>query len=412
MTDAAVPEQMNEDKNYIVEATVPEVKNKETNYILKAVVKSDEEEIKVKKEEEGIKDPVSVDEAEGYEKDGSKKTETYDKICDVQEEHAEKEIVKVCDMEQGEDKEVESDRSVEGGDRKDNVEVRDVTQPEEEKKVDSDESDGSVEGADGKENVKVRDVTQHEEKHKVDSDESVKVIEIIQCEHVDSVKRVAGDERKDKECVCKEIVDRSVEIVDSDSDEGIAGEGGEKENVNVCDVEQGINLRGRKKRKPVPILKYVFSSDSKSDTTASDEELKKKSEIEHSIRESEVSDSTFKGIYSSSRESRRKRNVTVSSDEGRSTGSVRLSQDDSKVKVSWNFEKLTIVDKPPRLRLETRGQYLCRLALQFTRNQHKKVTQVPSRSDSDESVLYACILNICLSPILERSIPNYNSNLL
>ena len=178
------------------------------------------------------------------------------------------------------------------------------------------------------------------------------------------------------------------------------------------DIKKGINLRGRKKRKPVPILKYVFSSDSKSDTTASDEDSKKKSENEHSIRESEVSDSTFKGIYSSSSKSRRKRNVTVSSDEGGSTGSVRLSPDDSKVKVSRNFEKLTIVDKPPRLRSETRGQYLYHLALKFTRNQHKKVTQVPSCSDSDESVLYACILNLCLSLILERSIPNYNSNLL
>ena len=84
----------------------------------------------------------------------------------------------------------------------------------------------------------MRDVTQHEEKHEVDSDESVKVIEIIQHEHVDSVKRVAGDERKDKEHVCQEIVDRSVEIVDSDSDKGIAGEGGEKENVNMCDVKK------------------------------------------------------------------------------------------------------------------------------------------------------------------------------
>ena len=133
-----------------------------------------------------------------------KRNKKCNKICDVQEEHAEKEIVKVCDIEQGEDKEVESDGSVEGGDRKDNVEVHDVTQPEEEKEVDSDESE---EGGDGKENVKVRDVTQHEEKHEVDSDESVKVIGIIQCEHVYSVNWVAGDERKDKECVCKEIVD-------------------------------------------------------------------------------------------------------------------------------------------------------------------------------------------------------------
>ena len=111
LVDTAVPESTNQDKNYIVEATVPEVMNKESNYILKAVVESDEEEIKVKKDKQEIKDAVNVHEVtEGYEKDGSKKMEkdpvqNDDKICDVQEEHAEKEIVKVCDAEQHEDKE-------------------------------------------------------------------------------------------------------------------------------------------------------------------------------------------------------------------------------------------------------------------------------------------------------------------
>ena len=226
LVDTAVPGSTNQEKNYIVEATVPEVMNQETNYILKAVMESDDEEIKVKKEEQEIKDAVNVHEVtKGYEKDGSEITEkdpvqNDDKICDVQEEHAEKEIVKVCDIEQHEDKEeVHSDKSVQGGDGKNNVKVRDITQPEEEQEVDSDES---VQGGDGKNNVKVHDITQPEEKQEVDSDESVKVIEIIQCEdedqkHVYSVKRVAGDviqsENTDKESVCKENVDSDESIV-------------------------------------------------------------------------------------------------------------------------------------------------------------------------------------------------------
>ena len=43
--------------------------------------------------------------------------------------------------------------------------------------------------------------------------------------------------------------------------------------------------------------------------------------------------------------------------------SVRLSPDESRVCTSKN--KITVVDKPPRLRSETRGQYMCRLSRQF-----------------------------------------------
>ena len=56
-----------------------------------------------------------------------------------------------------------------------------------------------------------------------------------------------------------------------------------------------------------------------------------------------------------------------------------------------------------RLRSETRGQYMCHLALQFTRNKHKKVMP-PSKqnSDSDEMIMYAyfAILQIIASDFM------------
>ena len=55
--------------------------------------------------------------------------------------------------------------------------------------------------------------------------------------------------------------------------------------------------------------------------------------------------------------------------------SVRLFPDESNVKIS--NKKLTIVNKPPRLRSETKGQYMCQLALQFTCNHHKMTVKIP-----------------------------------
>ena len=73
---------------------------------------------------------------------------------------------------------------------------------------------------------------------------------------------------------------------------------------------------------------------------------------------------------------------------------VRLSPDESSVKIS--NKQLTLVDKPTRLRSETRGQYMCRLALQFTRNQHKKITD--TSANREDSILYVDFTH--LSPIL------------
>ena len=81
-----------------------------------------------------------------------------------------------------------------------------------------------------------------------------------------------------------------------------------------------------------------------------------------------------------------KTDVDVDNSSGAEGDSVRLCPDESRVKIS--NEKLTVVDKPPRLRSETRGQYMCRLALQFTRNQHKKVAESPSQNHREDSILY------------------------
>ena len=75
--------------------------------------------------------------------------------------------------------------------------------------------------------------------------------------------------------------------------------------------------------------------------------------------------------------------------------SVRLSPDKSRVCTSKN--KITVVDKPPRLRSETRGQYMCRSSRQFLHMNYKKPP--PPHSSRDDSILYAFFLNQ-LSPIL------------
>ena len=80
---------------------------------------------------------------------------------------------------------------------------------------------------------------------------------------------------------------------------------------------------------------------------------------------------------------------------GDDSTSVRLSPDESRVCTSKN--KITVVDKPPRLRSETRGQYMCRLSRQFLHMNYKKPP--PPHSSSDDSILYAFFLNQ-LSPIL------------
>ena len=68
--------------------------------------------------------------------------------------------------------------------------------------------------------------------------------------------------------------------------------------------------------------------------------------------------------------------------------SIRSSPDECSIKIYKN--NITIQHKPTRLRSETRGQYMCCLALEFTRNKHKKVTPQPKQnSDSDEMIMYA-----------------------
>ena len=81
--------------------------------------------------------------------------------------------------------------------------------------------------------------------------------------------------------------------------------------------------------------------------------------------------------------------------------SVRSSPNECSIKISKN--KIIIQDKPMRLRLENRGQYMCHLVLQFTCNQHKKVTPQPKQnSDSDKIIMYAylAILQIIASDFM------------
>ena len=77
--------------------------------------------------------------------------------------------------------------------------------------------------------------------------------------------------------------------------------------------------------------------------------------------------------------------------------SVMLSPDECSIKISQ--KNITIQGKPRRLRSETRGQFMCCLALQFMRNQHKKVTPPPRHNSDNKELMYAYFLyftNYCL----------------
>ena len=81
--------------------------------------------------------------------------------------------------------------------------------------------------------------------------------------------------------------------------------------------------------------------------------------------------------------------------------SVRSSPDECSIKIYKS--NITMQDKPMRLRSETRGQYMCHLALQFTCYKHKKVMPPPKQnSDSDEMIMYAyfAILQIIASDFM------------
>ena len=108
----------------------------------------------------------------------------------------------------------------------------------------------------------------------------------------------------------------------------------------------------------------MISSDCKSDTTATDEESVGK-KLYCECENDAVSDTSLKSSVTET-SSRTDTEKTGSEDTSTSDKSVRLSLDDCQVKVVRDFKKITVVDKPTRLRSETRGQFMCRLALQFT----------------------------------------------
>ena len=187
-------------------------------------------------------------------------------------------------------------------------------------------------------------------------------------------------------------------LVDTDADDACASDKRDVhafEKNDVSDVDGAAKSDGNKSDTSVT----TALDDGGSDTTyctssdiSKDSDIKVLKEVPPS-RVIFVSDTTYTAGYTTTAS-------TSGGDEEDSDWStekeeekVRLSPDESRVNIL--NKQLTLVDKPPRLKLETRGQYMCRLALQFTHNQHKKVTDTSAHSK--DSILYVEFTHIFVS---------------
>ena len=138
------------------------------------------------------------------------------------------------------------------------------------------------------------------------------------------------------------------------------------------------------------------SAASESDTTFTGTTVQSDTSGTCSTTETESQYSSEKGsdIDSSGKRRRNGNNGSRSSGNKDSSGndnrSVRLSPDTASVNVG--IDKIRVVDKPSRLRSETRGQYMCQLARQFVCTNYKKVPQTPPpqlpETYREESILY------------------------
>ena len=210
--------------------------------------------------------------------------------------------------------------------------------------------------------VKIKEENENQEK-----EESMKCSE-KKDEELISLKE--GDERKDKDEIAEESTSQR----------------GEKKDEELISVKEGYERKEKDKITEDVICKESNEHCDGISTDTSVVVLSDQSKSDTSVR-SDKSSSLLRSDTTWQPESE---------DDGtRVDDVVRLSPDDCRVKISKN--KITVVDKPPRLRSETRGQYMCRLSRQFQHTNYKKPP--PPCSSSDDSILYAFIL-IQLSPIL------------
>ena len=246
---------------------------------------------------------------------------------------------------------------------------------------------------------------------KCDESEEIEVVEISN--------DVSADSRKDK-VVCEHYVRVKIENVekncdgsgDSEEDEQehdvkdkeIHDETGKVQNSDVSRdgkedkrVHDEVHEETRKEKVPSsPSSRGDDTAASKSDTTFTGTTVQSDTSGTCPTTETESQYSSDKGGDIDSSKKRRRNGNNGSRSSGNKDSSendnrsVRLSPDTASVNVG--IDKITVVDKPLRLRSETRGQYMCRLARQFVRTNYKKVPQTPAPQSPEtyrqESILY------------------------
>ena len=258
---------------------------------------------------------------------------------------------------------------------KESVDIEKVAEISDVEKVDG-KKDEEVFKCDESEEIKVveisSDVSADNGKDKVVCERDVRV----KIENVEENHDVSGDGEEDEQehdVKDKEIHDETGKVKNSD----VSGDG--KEDKQVPDE---VDEETRKEKvSSGPSSRGDDTAASESDTTFTCTTVQSDTSGTCSTTETESQYSSEKGsdIDSSGKRRRNGNNGSRSSGNKDSNGnddrSVRLSPDTASVNVG--IDKITVVDKPSRLRSETRGQYMCQLARQFVRTNYKKVPQTP-----------------------------------
>ena len=332
---------------YLIDAApqidaAPHGEHRETNYTLKAIVE-DVNYIHVKEEDDKMK-------------------EIDDKCKEIVTEATDKEKMEENDVKEGE-------KQVEVIDEHQKDTVTEGTEKEKLEEHDVKESEEEVQFIDVKQKEIVEDGIEQENMEECDAKESEEEVQLIDVKQKEFIEDRTEQEKMEKHDV---------------------KERGNKEECDVKESEVQVQVIVRHDTNKRPL------SDTTCDSSSSDGLKERKSDTDDKKKDEETScrsDTMYNSAdkhdiasCTSHSSKEQKTDVDVDNSSGAEGDSVRLSPDESRVKIS--NEKLTVVDKPPRLRSETRGQYMCQLALQFTQNQHKKVAESPSQNYGEDSILY------------------------
>ena len=225
--------------------------------------------------------------------------------------------------------------------------VTEGTEKEKSEEHDVKESEEEVQLIDVKQKEIVEDGTEQENTEECDAKESEEEVQLIDVEQKEFIEDRTEQEKMEEHDVKESEVEVQVIVWHDTNKHPLSN--------TTCDSSTSDGLKERKsdteaeeKKSDIKIVDRRSNGDKKKD-----EETSCRSDTTyHSTDDHDIASCTSH----SSKE--QKIDVDVDNSSGAEEGdSVRLPPDESRVKIS--NEKLTVVNKPPRLRSETRGQYMC-----------------------------------------------------